>query len=107
MIIAEELWRKYKNMKQELLDLKQFKKANVASKYYIFTQSGGTYYNAWRITYKNGTQPIIAEALSYSDTALSSPAGNTQYLFSYSQAITSLTILSTREVESIVGINMI
>lgn len=106
MIISDELWRKYKNMKQELLDLKQTKKATCASKYYIYTKdSGGTYYNTWQITYKAGTQPIVAEVLSYSDTALSSPAGNVQYLFSYSQSITSVTVLSTREIESITGIS--
>lgn len=104
MIISNELWKKYKSMKQELLDLKQFKKANVASKYYTHTESGGTYYNIWRITYKPGVQPIIAEVLSYSDTALTEPVGNTQYLFSWSQAITSVTVLSTREIESMVGI---
>lgn len=105
MIISDELWRKYKKLKQEILDLKQVKKANVVSKYYTYTKSGGTYYNIWRITYKSGKQPIIAEVLSYSDTALSTPSGNIQYLFSYSQAITEITILSTREVEEIEGIS--
>lgn len=104
MIISNELWREYKSMKQELLDLKQFKKANCASKYYSYTESSQSYYNIWRITYKPGSQPIIAEVLSYADTSLSSPVGNVQYLFSFSQAITSVTVLSTREVESMVGI---
>lgn len=105
MIISDELWKKYKKLRQEILDLKQVKKANVVSKYYTYTQSGGQYYNSWRITYKPGKQPIIAEVLSYSDTALSTPSGNTQYLFSYSQAITEITILSTREIEEIEGIS--
>lgn len=105
MIISNELWRKYKSLKQELLDLKQFKKANCASKYFTHTESGGTYYTIWRITYKDGSQPIIAEALSYAFTSLTVPSGNVQYLFSFSQAITSVTILSTREIESMVGIS--
>lgn len=105
MIISDEMWREAKHMKQEVLDLKQTKKANVASKYYVFTQSGSTYYNAWQITYKNGTQPIISEVLSYSDTALSAPIGDTQYLFLFSQSVDKITVLSTREIISIVGIN--
>lgn len=105
MIISDEAWREVKNLKQEILDLKQTKKANVASKYYIFTQSSATYYNSWLVTYKAGTQPIIAEVLSSSDTALSAPNGNTQYLFSFSQATTSVTVLATREILSIEGIN--
>lgn len=99
------MWREFKKLKQELLDLKQTKKASCASKYYIQEKNGSTYYNAWKITYKAGTQPIIAEVLSYSDTALSTPNNNIQYLFSYSQIITDITILSTREIEKIEGIS--
>ena len=104
MIISNEMWKKLKSMKQELLDLKQIKKANCVSKYYTFTKEGEYYYN-WQITYKNGSQPIIAEVLSDAATALSVPVGNKQYLFFYAQYPASITILSTREVESIVGIS--
>ena len=104
MIISDEMWKEFRRLKQELLDLKQTKKASCASKYYIQEKSGSQYYNAWKITYKSGTQPIIAEVLSYSDTALSAPSGNIQYLFSYSQIITDITVLSTREIEKIEGI---
>lgn len=105
MIISNEMWQELKRMKQEILDLKQVKKASSVSKYYIHTESAGQYYNSWKITYKDGIQPIIAEVLSYSDTALSSPSGNEQYLFSYSQAINDITVLSTREIIKIEGIS--
>lgn len=105
MIIDNEYWKLYKNFKQEVLNLKQIKKANVASRYFSYTHSGGTYYNSFEITYKNGSQPIISEVLSYSDTALSAPIGNKQYIFAFSQAIPDITILSTREIDSIVGIS--
>ena len=105
MNISDEMWRKFKNMRQEILDLKQSKKASCASKYYTFTQgAGGNYYNVWLITYKAGDQPIISEVLSYSNSSLSAPSGNQQYLFTFSQSVSSITILSTREVDSIVGI---
>ena len=105
MIISKELWRKYKNLKQELLDLKQIKRANCVSKYYTYTYTSDLDYYSWQITYKSGSQPIIAEVLAYSDTALSAPNGNTQYLFSYSQAEREITILSTREIDNVVGIS--
>lgn len=101
MIIGNEAWRELKSMKQEILDLKQVKKAACVSKYYTYTASDPNYHNYWKINYKDGKQPIISEVLSYSDTALSAPSGNQQYLFSFSQAITSVTVLSTREIESI------
>ena len=104
MIIANELWKKLKTMKQELLNLKQIKKANCASKYYTYTVSGQNYFY-WKITYKNGSQPIIAEVFSDAITSLSSPSGNTQYLFFYSQYPASITVFSTREIQSIVGMN--
>ena len=100
MIISNELWRKFKNMKQELLNLKQIKKANCASKYYTFT-AGGQYYYNWQITYKDGTQAIITEVISDAITSLSSPSGNTQYLFFYAQYPASITVYSTREILSI------
>ena len=105
MIIYDEMWRELKRMKQEILNLKQIKKASSASKYYVFTESSSNYYNYWKITYKDGSQPIISEVLSYSDTSLSAPNNNVQYLFSFSQAITEITILSTREILNIEGIN--
>jgi len=105
MIISKELWRKYKNMKQELLNLKQIKKANCASKYYITTYEPSVYTTKYQITYKSGIQPIIAEALSDGQTSLATPVGNTQYLFFFAQYKADITILSTREVESIVRIS--
>ena len=105
MIIADVFWRRLKRLKQELLNLKQLKKANCASKYYISSTSSGTYYNTWRITYKAGSQPIISEVLSYQDTSLSAPVGNQQYIFSFSQTTNTITVLSTREVISIEGIS--
>ena len=105
MIIGNEFWRKIKNLRQEILNLKQIKKANCASKYFVYTESGGTYYNKWLITYKSGEQPIISEVFSYADTSMSAPSGNQQYVFSFSQTITSITVLSTREIDSIVGIS--
>ena len=104
MIISDELWRKIKNLRQEILNLKQVKKANCASKYYIYEVSGD-YYNSWLITYKTGTQPIIAEVFSYADTSMSAPNGNQQYVFSFSQTISDLTIFSTRGIDSVVGIS--
>ena len=105
MIISDEMWRKYKNLKQEILDLKQSKKANCASKYFIFTVNTQNYYSSWQITYKDGTQPIISEVLADAIAFLSTPENNSQYLFFYSQYPATVTILSTREIEDIVGIN--
>lgn len=105
MIIGNEMWRKIKNMRQEILNLKQVKKANCASKYYVYTISVEDYYHNWKITYKDGDQPIIAEAFSYADTSMSAPAGNIQYVFSFAQVLTDITILSTREIDSVVGVN--
>lgn len=105
MNISNEMWRTIKNLKQELLNLKQTKKANCASKYYSATASVQGNYKYWVITYKSGTQPIISEVLSFADTALSAPIGNQQYLFAYSQTLYDLVILSTREIDSIVGIS--
>lgn len=105
MIISDEFWRIIKNLKQEILNLKQVKKANCASKYYVYTISSQTYYNNWLITYKAGDQPIIAEAFSYADTSMSAPSNNQQYVFSFSQVITDITILSTREIDSVVGVS--
>jgi hypothetical protein len=104
MIVGQKFYQELNNLEQEVLDLKQIKQASSASKYYSKTGSSGSYHNYWRITYKDGTQPIISEVLSYSDTALSTPVGNQQYLFSYSQATTSVTVLSTREIDSIIGL---
>lgn len=104
MIISQKFYQELNDLEQEVLALKQIKKASSASKYYTKTGTSGSYHNYWQITYKDGTQPIISEVLSYSDTALSTPVGNKQYLFSYSQVITSVTVLSTREIESIVSL---
>lgn len=104
MIISNELWKKIKTMKQELLNLKQIKKANCASKYYTYTITGQNYFH-WRITYKSGSQPIIADVFSDGITSLSSPSGNTQYLFFFAQYPAKITIYSTREIQSIVGIS--
>lgn len=104
MIIDNLMWKRLKRLKQEILNLKQIKKANCASKYYVFTASNQNYYNVWLITYKSGNQPIISEVLSYQDTSLSAPVDNTQYLFSYSQVADTITVLSTREINTIEGI---
>lgn len=102
MIISQQAWQELKSIKDEILDLKQIKRAGSASKYYTYTATSGSYHSNWLITYKPGTQPIISEVLSYSDTALSAPASNQQYIFSFSQAISDVTVLSTREIDSIV-----
>ena len=104
MIISNEAWRKFKNLKQELLNLKQIKKANCASRYYTYTLSGDQYFN-WRIVYKKGVQPIVAEVIADAAVSLSAPQNDTQYLFFYAQYPASITILSTREIESVVGIS--
>lgn len=103
MIISNEMWKKLKNLKQELLNLKQIKKANCASKYYTYSITGQNYFY-WKITYKNGTQPIIADVFSDAITSLSAPSGNTQYLFFYAQYPAKITVFSIREIQSIVGI---
>lgn len=105
MILGNEFWQKVKNMRQEILNLKQVKKANCASKYYIYTAGDGSYYTKWLITYKAGTQPIISEVFSYADTSLSAPSGNQQYVFSFAQVATSITVLSTREIDTVVGVS--
>lgn len=103
MRISEEMWKKIKTMRQEILDLKQTKKASCASKYFYYNEPT-TYYQIYKITYKTGTQPIIAEVLSYAQTSLTVPSSNIQYLFIFSQVVTSFTILSTREIDKVEGV---
>lgn len=105
MILSDQLWREAKNLKQEILDLKQVKKASAVSKYFIYqVPQGQTYFNIWRITYKDGLQPIITEVMSGATTSLSAPENNIQYIFAYAQYNAALTILSTREIENVEGI---
>lgn len=105
MGIADNYYEKLKNFKRELLRLKQTKRASTNSVYYIYKVSGDNYYNAWRINYASGDQPIVTEVLSYYDTSLAAPNGNQQYIFSFSQASAELTVLSTRKITSVVGIS--
>lgn len=100
----DDFYKRLKGYKQELLQLKQVKRASTNSKYYIYKASGDNLYFTWLVTYKDGDQPIIAEVLSYYDTSMSAPSGNQQYIFSFAQASAELTVLSTREVQSITGI---
>lgn len=93
-----------KGYKQELLNLKQSKRASTNSKYYTYTVSSGSAHNAWLITYAAGDQPILTEVLSYYDTSLSAPSGNQQYIFSFSQVSSQVTVLSTRKIVSVVGL---
>lgn len=104
MVVAEELWNKLKNFKREILNLKQSKKVGTLCRYNMYKLSGDTFHYAWRITYKNGEQPIITQVYSYYQTSLSAPSGNTQYIFSFSQASAELTVFSTREIDSVVGL---
>lgn len=104
MAIADDMWKKLKTLKLELLQLKQKKRASTTSKYYIYNLSGDTYYNIWEITYDNSTQPIVTEVLSYYNTALATPTGNTQLIFSFAQASAQMTVLSTRKIISVRGV---
>jgi len=105
MMLYDEFITRLKNYKRELLQLKQVKRASTNSKYYTYSVSGDTFYSAWLVTYKAGDQPIVSEVLSYYNTSLSVPSGNQQYIFSFSQASAQLTVLSTREIQSVVGIS--
>lgn len=100
MRIADSLWKEYKFLKQELLNLKQIKKASCASKYFSTTipqpQS-----MIVKITYKDGEQPIITEALTDAATAFSTPSGNTQYMSTFSQYASEIILFSTREIEKV------
>lgn len=104
MVIAEELWRKLKGFKKELLNLKQSKKVSSNNKYYVYKVSGSTLHYAWRITYEDGEQPIVSEVYSYYNTSLTVPVNNQQYIISFSQASMELTVLSTRKIVSVVGL---
>lgn len=104
MVISEELWQRLKQFKRELLNLKQSKRISTNCRYYMYNVSGDTFHNAWQITYKSGDQAIITEVFSYYHTSMSVPNGNTQYIFSFSQASAQLTVLSTREIQSVVGL---
>lgn len=106
MIDGMEFYERLKGYKRELLRLKQLKHASCNSRYYIYRIAVSQYYNtAWLIQYKGGDQPIITEALSYSDVSLSVPNSNQQYLFAYSQVIAEIVIFSTREIESVTEIS--
>jgi len=104
MVIAEELWNKLKSFKREILNLKQSKKVSTVCKYYTYNVSGDTLHYSWLITYKTGSQPIITEVYSYYNTSLSVPSSNQQYIFSFNQASAELTVVSTREIQSVVGL---
>ncbi len=105
MSLGDDLWRAVRHLQQEILDLKQVKPANCASKYYVYeVEMTGEYYADWKITYKDGDQPIIAEVLSDATNALSSPSGNVQYLFTYSHMSSTIIILSTREIDNVEGV---
>ena len=104
MVISEELWRKLKDFKRELLNHKQSKKVGTNCKYYIYNVSGDAFHNAWKITYASGDQPIISEVFSYYHTSLSAPNNNEQYIFSFSQASAQLTVFSTREIINVEGL---
>lgn len=104
MVIAEELWYKLKQFKREILNLKQSKKVGTLCRYNIYNVSGDTTHFAWLITYKDGEQPIITQVYSYYQTSLTAPSGNQQYIISFSQASAELTVFSTREIESVVGL---
>ena len=104
MVIAEELWNKLKSFKREILNLKQSKKVSTVCKYYTYKVSGDTLHFSWLITYKAGNQPIISEVYSYYNTSLSVPSSNQQYIFSFNQASAELTVVSTREIQSVVGL---
>lgn len=99
MIISNELWKKIKAVKQELLDLKQIKKASVASKYFTTTVSQPQSM-VIKITYNDGNQPIITEALTDASVAFSTPVGNVQYMSTFSQYASEITLFSTREIKS-------
>ena len=103
--LTDTLQIRLKGYKRELLNLKQVKRASTNSRYFIYKVTGDQVYYSWLITYADGDQPIITEVLSYYDTSLSAPATNQQYIFSFSQASAQLTVLSTRQIESVVGIN--
>lgn len=100
MIISDEMWKKMRRMKNELLDLKQIKKASCVSRYYTktITQPNSMII---KIYYKSGSQPIITEAISDAATAFSAPSGNVQYMSSFSQYATEIILFSTREIESV------
>lgn len=105
MSMADQMWRELKTLRQEILDLKQVKKANCESKYYVYeVDMGSEYHSDWKITYKDGEQPIVAEVLSDATNSLSTPSGNVQYLFTYGHMSSNITILSTREIESVEGL---
>lgn len=105
MSMADQLWRDLKTLKQEILDLKQLKKANSVSRYYVYkVEMDADYHSDWKITYKDGSQPIVAEVLSDATNSLSTPSGNVQYLFTYGHMSSNITILSTREIESVEGL---
>lgn len=106
MITENEMWRKFKNMKQEILNLKQIKKASCASIYYEYTLElrNSDWHYDWQIFYKQGKQPIVAEIVSDAYSILSTPQNDMQYLYIYVQYETTLKIFSTREIDKIVGL---
>lgn len=101
MIISEEMWQKFKRLKQEILDLKQIKQASCASKYFVYTYTPSTDSSNYLVTYKSGEQPIITEVLSDGSVSLSAPSDDTQYLFFFAHYPATITLYSTREIESI------
>lgn len=107
MKVGDELVRELKSLRQEILNLKQVKRASTNSRYFIYKVEGDAQYFSWEITYADGDQPIVSEVFSYQQTALSSPVGNKQYIFSFAQASAELTVLSTREILDVVGVDSI
>lgn len=101
MRISNEMIHQLKVMKQEILDLKQVKKASCVSKYFTKSITQPLSTMSIKITYKAGDQPIITEAITDAATAFSTPSGNVQYMSTFSQYASNITLFSTREIEKI------
>ena len=97
MITYDELWRKIKRLRQEVLNLKQVKRVGTTTKFYSYSISEVTSMTV-KITYKAGNNPILTDVLGDISGALSSPVNNEQYFFLYTQYYASMMIVSTREI---------
>lgn len=93
------LQARIKKLQQEVLALKTAKKAGLLVKSYSYNDSAFNISpGLYKITYDDGTQPIITFDYSSSKGTMFAPEGNEQYLSYVSPGIIELNLQSTRPI---------
>ena len=104
-----EFTEKLINLEKEIIALKTAKKIGIDIDFNIKNFTPTTASDTFKITYKEGSQPIISEVFFQSvgdrSHALTTPSGNIQYIvLTLGGNIQPFTVYSTREIEKIEAI---